>query len=257
MENLIDLESIGVTEEEALELKQKSQEWLDIRKGKFTNSEFSRLVAECKRPMTDAEMAQWKTDNPKSTAKTIADPKLLSSGAMTFVLEVAGEILTGQSADGNARGIAIDWGIYNEPAARKLYEKVKGVVVREIGIVQMNDFVSGSPDGLVGDDGGIEIKCPFANHRHLENLMLTHWEELKEAHPDYYWQCIGAILINQRSWWDFVSYSPNFKGSAKLGIVRLNFADVESDVRLLAIKLKYAVIELNKIVDKFKEESFI
>lgn len=256
MEDLkIDLEEIGIDQDQAEELKQRSDQWRKDRIGKFTASEFHRLMAEAKRPMTESELEDYKKANPKGTAKLIADPTLLSDGAMTYVLEVAGEILTQMSADSDYQGIAMEWGIYNEPAAAKLYAKVKGVECKEVGSMQMNDYVSGSPDRLVpSKNGGIEIKCPFSNHKHLENLMLANWQELKECHKDYYFQSIGGILLAKADWWDFVSYSPNFGGSAKLGIVHIPFEEVQDDVRLLAIKLKVAEKKVIEIVNKFKEE---
>lgn len=252
---LIDLEKLGIDEEEALEVKQRDEQWHKDRIGKFTGSEIYRLMAEAKRPMTAEEFEEYKKANPKGTAKTIADPTLLSDGAMTYILEVAGEILTGMSADSEVKNIAMEWGIYNEPAAARLYEKVKNVKCDEVGSLKFSDYASVSPDRLVkATNGGIEIKCPFSNHKHLENLMLSSWQELKETHKDYYWQCIKGMLVSKSDWWDFVSYSPNFEGSAKIGIVHIPFGEVQEDVRLLAIKLKVATAKVIEIVDKFKEE---
>ena len=244
-------------EELAQELLQKSMEWYEERKGRFTSSAHHKLVGDKKRDMTPEELTAWKAANPKSTAKTMVDPKLLSDGAMTYVLEVAGEILTGISADKDISfKKEVQWGVLYEPEARKLYERVSGLVVQEVGIKHLkgNDYVAGSPDGLIGNDGGVEFKCPFTNHNHLRNLMLETVADLKDEHPDYYWQCISGILINQRQFWDFVSYSPNFKGSSQIKIIRINAREVMDDIRLLATKLKVATLELVKIVNLFKEE---
>ena len=235
---------------------QKSEEWIQERCGRFTASNFSRLIADATRPMTPSEFEEYKKANPKGQKKTIADPELLSEGAMSYILEVSGEILTGMSSESDFSNKSMEWGIMQEPSARKLYGLVKRVVVSEVGIVHLknNEYVSGSPDGLVGIDGRVEIKCPEKNAKHLENLMLQNVWQLKEAHPDYYWQCIGGILLAERQWWDFVSYSPNFPGTLKLKIIRLNIQEVRSDVRTLAIKLKSATKKLKEILEKLKQD---
>lgn len=231
---------------------QKSAEWIEARKGNFTASEFHRLMADAKRPMTQSEL----DERPKgSRTTTIVDPEILSDGAMTYILEVAGEILTGMSADSDYMNKAMEWGILHEPLARKLYSKVMGKEVKEVGMVKWKNskYVCGSPDGLVGADGGIETKCPEKNARHLENLLLKDWRELKEKHNDYYWQCIGGILLAERKWWDFVSFSPNFNGTLKIKIIHIPIAEVMDDVRLLAIKLKSATKKLIEIVNPLLE----
>jgi len=248
------VETTEINKEELEYIAQRTEIWRQERCGKFTASEFSSLIADCKREMTADELA----NRPKGvTAKQIVDPTLLADGALTFIDQVAGEILTGQSADSDFLSKEMEWGVLHEPDACKLYAKTMGCVVTEVGSISyqpLKKYVSGSPDGLIDDDGGVEIKCPYTNHNHLKNLRLKTWQDVKENRKEYYWQCIGGLLITGRKYWDFVSYSPNFPGALQIGIVRLNYEDVQKDVRHLAIKLKFAVKRLELILEELNYE---
>ena len=93
-----------------------------------------------------------------------------------------------------------------EPDARAYYEFIKDVKVEEVGLVYLDEKkeICGSPDGLVGDDGGIEIKSPKAQ-THIETLLAN---KMPLSHVP---QVQGYLWICQREWIDFVSYHPNYK----------------------------------------------
>jgi len=248
------METTEINKEELELIQQRSDQWRLERMGRMTSSEHHRLVADCKRDMTQEELANRP---PKSTAKTIADPTLLSEGAITYIEEVATEILTGQSADDERTTKEMEWGILYEPQAVKMYERVSQVVVTETGSLKypaLPKYVSGSPDGLIGEYGGLEIKCPYNNVHHLKNIRMRDWQDLKKLRPTYYWQVISGLLITGRKYWDFMSYSPNYPLRLQVGIVRIKYEDVQEDVRHLAIKLKFAVRELENILEQFQEE---
>ena len=87
-----------------------------------------------------------------------------------------------------------------EPKARQFYEMARGMKVQEIGFCKHDTLECGaSPDGLVGDVGGLEIKCPApATHvEYLYNGVLP---------TKYIPQVQGCLWITGREWWDFVSY---------------------------------------------------
>ena len=72
-----------------------------------------------------------------------------------------------------------------------------------------------SPDGLVGEDGGIEGKCPNpATHPSYLELVDT-------PPSEYRWQVQGSMLVTGRPWWDFVSYHPDFPDELQLHVVRV------------------------------------
>ena len=92
-----------------------------------------------------------------------------------------------------------------EPMAREFYEFASGNTVTEIGFCKHDTLECGvSPDGLVGDDGLLEIKCP-APSTHVSYLR-------KESLPSTYkQQVMGQLWISEREWCDFVSYHPDMK----------------------------------------------
>lgn len=124
------------------------------------------------------------------------------AGLNTYVVEKAAERLSiGEqehfSNEHTRRGNEL------EPVAKALYENLKDVEVREIGFAEYNDYVGCSPDGMVGDDGLIEIKCP-ADKGYLYALLGA------KIKSEYVWQMQMQMLIMDRDWCDFVQFNPNF-----------------------------------------------
>jgi hypothetical protein len=89
-----------------------------------------------------------------------------------------------------------------EPEARLYYEMQTDEAVEEVGFICTDDGLRGcSPDGLVGEYGGLEIKVP-APHTHMEYLIKG------RVPNDYIPQVQGCLMLTDREWWDFLSYSP-------------------------------------------------
>lgn len=97
----------------------------------------------------------------------------------------------------------MEWGTEHEPNAKHWYKKAFGVDVREVGFVLPDDTdaYGGSPDGLIGDDGVIEIKCPSP-----ETLILYHANGVFPV--EYRPQVQGLLLVTGRLWCDFVAWHP-------------------------------------------------
>jgi len=97
-------------------------------------------------------------------------------------------------------------GIETEAEARKAYEVKAGVVVEEVGLVYKDEDrnVLCSPDGLIDDDGGLEIKCPMAT-THAEYLMNG------VLPTKYKLQVQGSLWVTGRKYWDFMSYCKGFR----------------------------------------------
>jgi len=135
-----------------------------------------------------------------------------SKTAHSYMLDLIAEILTGepQGFDGNK---ATEWGHEQEPFAVKAYEARTGLVCTEVGFCDhpTEPRVGGSPDRLVGDDGGLEVKCPFNTRVHLEYVLGGCLPDEHEA------QVQGHIWINNKKWWDFCSYDPRI-ADPKLGL---------------------------------------
>lgn len=95
-----------------------------------------------------------------------------------------------------------------EPIARAVYELDNDVTVDEVGFMEYNEYVGASPDGLIGEDGGLEIKS--INDTNYFSYLLNGESEISSS---YIWQIQMNLLISGRKWWDLVIYNPNFKRS--------------------------------------------
>lgn len=205
---------------------QRSKEWHEKRFGKFTPSQFYRLMTE-----------------PKLKADKEANN--LSQGALTYVLERVAEHITGKSAIDEFASKATEWGVEYEPIAVNLYERVFDVKTTENGYIECNKYIGGSPDRLIGKDGILEVKCPYTITAHLEHILL---KSLKDK-QQYYWQCLGYLLITGRKWIDFISYSPHYPPKKRLKQIRINAIDVKDDLEFLFVKLTKATQEFNNLIN--------
>ena len=122
--------------------------------------------------------------------------------AEDLMYEIAAERLTGVPAK---RVNAMYWGAQHEEEARASYAFLTNLEVVKVGPIPhpMIEGAHASPDALVGDDGGLEIKCPTSGV-HLKTLLT---DVVPEDHlPQIMWNMACA----QRAWWDFVRYDPRF-----------------------------------------------
>ena len=128
------------------ELIQGSPEWLQARLGHVTASRFKDVLAKVK----SGEAASRRN----------------------YRVELAVQRLTGQIAESYTNG-AMQWGTQTEPDARDAYAFATDSQVEQCGFLHHPDleWVGCSVDGLVGEDGGIEIKCPFQSAVHVDTLL--------------------------------------------------------------------------------------
>ena len=158
---------------------QRSPEWCALRAGKPTASEFSRIVTSTGEP---------------------------SKSAYGYALTLAAELFVGQPIDAWEGNAWTERGRELESAARAAYEFVCGVSVKPIGFVTDNSGMIGcSPDGFVGEDGLIEIKCLKAEN-HIKTILYH--RKNGRSPPDYMQQTQGQMWICERKWCDLVFYHP-------------------------------------------------
>lgn len=172
-----------------VDVEQNSDEWFLLRMKKATSSKFGTIMA--------------------NEGKAFGDP------AKRYAQEIALEIVTGNKDERSGHTSKfMDDGHTYEPIARDLYEQQTFRTVTNGGFFYNGNY-GDSPDGNVGKDGCIEIKCVIAN---------THWERLKKGSFDssYKWQIHGHILIAEKQWCDFVSYCPEMPEDKQLYIFRVN-----------------------------------
>ena len=163
-----------------------------------------------------------------------------------YAVQLALEIVTGKQAETFTNQAMLD-GTEREPIARALYEAHTGNFVDEVGFCRHDSIECGvSPDGLIDEDGGLEIKCPKAS-THAGYLAIP-------AEPSTYTaQIQGCMWVTGRSWWDFVSYHPDFPENAQL-IVRRIKRDSDYIVKLeQAVKaFRKEVMEEVSIIKNFR-----
>lgn len=167
---------------------QGTEEWFAARAGKVTASRIADVLATIK--------------SGESAARRNYRTQLVCE-------RLTGKIEETFSNSHMERGIAL------EPYAREAYELQTGSIVEQVGFIDHPAIqMSGaSPDGLVGSDGSIEIKCPTpANH--IEYLLGK--EPPSKYKPQMTWQ----MLCAERQWVDFVSYCPEMPAHLQLFVVR-------------------------------------
>lgn len=194
------------------EIIQGSAEWFALRCGKVTASKVADVMAKVK---SGGEAASVKN----------------------YRAQLVCERLTGNIEETYTNG-AMQRGIELEPQARVCYEFLKGVTVEEVAFVDHPTVpMSGaSPDGLIGDDGLVEIKCPNT---------ATHIEYLLGGKPpaQYIPQMMWQMACTGRQYCDFVSYDPRLPEEMQLFVVRL-----ERD-ELTIKEMETAVIAFNQSVE--------
>ena len=162
-------------------------------------------------------------------------------GLETYILEIMSEYLSSgekehYSNEHTERGNEL------EPTARSMYELENDCKVEQIGFCELNDFIGCSPDGLVGEEGMIEIKCP--EDKVYFDIIMN-----EKIDSGYYCQCQMNMLILERKWCDLVYYNPNFEKSMK--IFRL-FPD-EVMFEKLKVGFQNAEEQIIKLISKYKE----
>lgn len=201
-----------------VDIEQGSEEWLKLRLGLVSASRFKDIMT-----------------NPRSKTE------LFSATAKSYMLELIAEILTGEQKE--VSGKALEWGSNNEKSAQIEYAFEKGVSVDEVGICLTDDRqVGASPDGFVGDFGGIEIKCPYNSANHISTVISG------EMPKEHIAQVQGNMLVNGRQWWDFVSYDPRIDGKGRIFITRIKRD--EEYIAKLQEKLTAFLIEMKRILKK-------
>lgn len=200
-------------------MEQLSQEWFEARLGKVTASRVSDVLATRK--------------GQESTVRA------------KYKLQLATERLTNKKTD-TYMNQAMQDGIEREPMAREIYEKLKDVTVEEIGFVQHPaiERAGASPDGLVGNDGIIEIKCPIET-THTTNLLE------RKLPSKYKPQVQFQLSATGRKWCDFISYNPNFEPRLQLMVVRVERDD--EYIEMLEFEILKFLAEVELMINQLKE----
>lgn len=211
-------------------IEQGTEEWDKIRVGRFTSSEIWRLMVE---PKTNADKESGK----------------LSETAMTYVTEKVSEVLTGQN---KSQGYAypLVYGKEMEPQAIEYFQKVTGLTHETVGFFPMGDHAGGSPDGFIGDDDILEVKCPYDQAKQLDYLMLTDQWDLLRNFREYYWQCMANLLFTGKKRCHFATYDPRYIDD-KFKMTHLIIEPKEEHFDMLIKKIEKGVEEKLKLIKLF------
>ena len=190
-------------------MEQRTDEWFNARLGKVTASRVTDVVARTKTGY--------------------------AASRENYMAQLIVERLT-QQAEKSFSSAAMQWGTDTEPLARAAYEAERQVMVDEEGFVEHPEIANAgaSPDGLVGKDGLVEIKCPNTS-THIETLLTG------TVPKKYLDQMMWQMICTGREWCDFVSYDPRMPEHLQLFIKRIPFDAAYADT-------------LNTEVSKFLEE---
>jgi hypothetical protein len=198
-------------------MPQRSEEWYAIRSGKFTASDFEALMPSSRQSVFDFNKMQ-----------------------MAIIYRVAAERMTGLSVSDGYVSKAMQHGIETEEEARVSFMLETGLDVQEVGFVEYNEWAGCSPDGLVGDDAGLEIKCPNSD-THLRYVMNP--EDLVD---DYRFQCVGGMLCTGRKSWHLYSYDPRFEKES-MRSVHITLGRNDEEIAKLEARLEAAIEKVRLI----------
>lgn len=176
-------------------IEQRSEEWFAARCGKLTASKLSDAIAKTK--------SGWGASRANYRAELVA------------------QRLTGVCPDG-FKSSAMQWGIDNEPLARMAYEFATDNEVQEVGFLDHPriGMAGASPDGLIGDDGMVEIKCPNTA-THIDFILGR-----AKVPTKYLIQMQWQMACAGRHWVDYVSFDPRLPPELRLKIERIERDDV-------------------------------
>lgn len=197
-------------------IEQNTDEWLDLRIGKLTGSGVAKIMAKC--------------------GSAFGEP------AKKYAVQLAIEQLTGKrSMSSGYSNEHTERGHEQEPIARALYEEAHFVDVSNGGFFDCGS-AGCSPDGLVGDDGMIEIKSVIS-HIHYANIKRGGID------PAYKWQIYFNLLMTERKWIDFVSYCADFPSETQLYVHRVKADDCDTEFKMINER----AAEFSELVEEIKQ----
>lgn len=169
------------------DIQQNTDEWLELRAGKLTGSSVAKVMA--------------------NYGKAFGEP------AKKLAVDIAIAQITGKSESSGFSNEHTERGHEQEPLARMRYEEEYFCTVTNGGFFD-NGFTGCSPDGLVNDDGMVEIKSV------VPSVQYQRWKTGKHD-PAYKWQLVFNLKESERDWIDYISYCPIFPYEKQIFVERL------------------------------------
>ena len=193
------------------DLEQGSPEWQLVRLGKFTGSKANDLLMK---------------------------PSL--KGYQNLIYMLAYERLTGEPTESYVSEW-MQYGSDTEPEARESYIFETGNEVQQVGFIELDENTGCSPDGLVNNDGMLEIKCLKWNVQ-MDYLIS------QKIPTNYYLQMQFNLFVSNRQWCDFYSYHPKLKAFNKRVFPDLEkFEEFEE-------RIKQGILDVENLINKLNKE---
>ncbi len=197
---------------------QGDENWFQNRMGKATASRFKDIMA---------------------TLKSGG----ISASRRNYAAQLVVERMTETVAE-SYKNTAMQWGTDNEDEARIRYEEKTSTLVEQVDFINHPTLKAGaSPDGLVDDLGGCEIKCPYQTAVHIETLR-------KGAPKEHMAQIQGSMWIAEREWWDFVSFDPRMPEGLDLYVKRI-YRD-EKYIENLNLEVSEFLLEVEATINELE-----
>jgi predicted phage-related endonuclease len=209
-----DLENIQYNEDY---VEKSKEEWHQQRLGKLTASRFEDMMARDR------------------------SGKRPGQAAMKYVYEKVAELLT--NAPHIVTSQATDWGNQMEAFAIAKYTEQTGLVVTPGGFFEFSEMAGGTPDGLVDNDGIVEVKCPYNPANHVETVLTN------EVPDKYIFQIQGNLMVTGRKWCDYISYDPRVQEPS----LQLFIKRVERDEVIIAL-IRERIAEISQLVKELYEK---
>lgn len=199
-------------------MQQGTTEWFMARLGKVTASRVSDIIA--------------KTKSGYSTSR------------QNYLAQLVVERLTQKQTE-TYTNAAMQWGTDTEPLARAAYEIANDLMVDEVGFVDHPSIAmaGASPDGLVGTDGLVEIKCPNTA-THIETLLNDTIKSEYKTQMQWQMACTGRL------WTDFVSFDPRMPSKHQMKVIRVNRDD--ATIKMLEDEVSKFLLEVTKTVQRIE-----
>lgn len=210
-------------------IPQGSDQWHKVRLGRFTASQVYQIISE--------------------PSKKTGEIKL-TKGAKTYIVQTAIEQITGERLK-DFENEAMRSGSENEVNAAKEYQRRNKVFATSTGFWCFGEHSGGSPDKLIGLDGGSEFKCPGLLW-HGKYLAMQSPADLLSLKKSYYWQCNMCMLATGRKWWDFVSYNTHKKLPKHLHLSQLRIYRDEKEIEKLRRCLTLAIAYKLQLFKRWK-----
>lgn len=198
------------------ECQQGSPEWYAARSGKATASCFGKAIAG----------GQGKTRT-------------------AYMIQLIAERMTGEPQEGYSNAV-MQRGSEIEPQAREYYELLNDCPIRQVGFLERDEHVGASPDGLVGLDGMVEIKCPNST-THIETILAG------KVPTKYKPQIQGQLWVSGYDWVDFVSYDPRVH--QKPYFCERVYRD-EDYIKELSIKITMFITDMQTLMERLTASPF-